>query len=76
MFGKVFKTKTNEISINTFELTILAKSIRPLPIVKEKDGKIFDGFRDKEQRYRESKHLDLILNTDIRKTFINRSSNN
>ena len=70
--GKVFKTKTNEISINTSELTILAKSIRPLPIVKEKDGKIFDGFKDKEQRYR-NRHLDLILNTDIRKTFINRS---
>ena len=45
--GKVFKTKTNEISINTSELIILAKSIRPLPIVKEKDGKIFDGFKDK-----------------------------
>ena len=70
--GKVFKTKTNEISINASELTILAKSIRPLPIVKEKDGKIFDAFADKEQRYR-NRHLDLILNTNVRKTFIDRS---
>ncbi len=71
--GYVFKTKTEEISINTEEMTILAKSIRPLPIVKEKDGKKFDSFSNKEQRYR-NRHIDLILNPHIKKTFIDRSN--
>ena len=70
--GVVFKTKTEEITININSLTILAKSIRPLPIVKEKDGKIFDQFSDKEQRYR-NRHLDLIVNPNIKQTFIKRS---
>ena len=70
--GKVFKTKTGEISIKTSALTILAKSIRPLPVVKEKDGEIFDSFLDKEQRYR-NRHLDLILNPDVKSTFQKRS---
>ncbi len=70
--GAVFKTKTGEITINIKSLTILAKSIRPLPIVKEKDGKIFDQFSDKEQRYR-NRHLDLIVNPNIKETFIKRS---
>ena len=70
--GKVFKTKTGEISIKATVVTILSKSIRPLPIVKEKDGKIFDAFSDKEQRYR-NRHLDLILNPEVRDTFYNRS---
>ncbi len=70
--GKVFKTKTGEISIRVTIVTILSKSIRPLPIVKEKDGKIFDAFSDKEQRYR-NRHLDLILNPEVRDTFYNRS---
>ena len=68
VFGTVFKTKTNEISINALKLIILAKSIRPLPIVKEKDGKIFDAFKDKEQRYR-NRHLDLILNTHVQNLY-------
>ena len=70
--GEVFKTKTGEISIKTTSLTILAKSIRPLPVVKEKDGQLFDSFADKEQRYR-NRHLDLILNPDVKQTFLNRS---
>jgi lysyl-tRNA synthetase, class II len=70
--GSIFKTKTKEISIRTDKLTVLAKSIRPLPIVKEKDGKQFDAFLDKEQRYR-NRHLDLILNPDVKQTFIDRS---
>ena len=70
--GNIFKTKTKEISIRTDKLTVLAKSIRPLPIVKEKDGKQFDAFLDKGQRYRK-RHLDLILNPDVKKTFIDRS---
>ena len=63
--GQVFKTKTGEISIRTSELTLLAKSIRPLPIVKEKDGVKYDSFSDKEQRYR-NRHLDLLLNPEVK----------
>jgi len=70
--GEVFKTKTGEISIKTTLLTILAKSIRPLPVVKEKDGQLFDSFSDKEQRYR-NRHLDLILNPEVKETFHKRS---
>ena len=70
--GIVFTTKTGEISIHTSIITILSKSIRPLPIVKEKDGLIFDAFKDKEQRYR-NRHLDLILNPEVKETFIKRS---
>ena len=71
--GKVFTTKTGEISVKTQVMTILAKSIRPLPIVKEKNGKTFDSFSDKEQRYR-NRHLDLILNPEVRNTFQKRSA--
>ena len=70
--GEVFTTKTGEISIKTKVMTILAKSIRPLPVVKEKDGQLFDSFSDKEQRYR-NRHLDLILNPEVRETFQKRS---
>ena len=70
--GQVFKTKTGEISIRTSELTLLAKSIRPLPIVKEKDGIKYDSFSDKEQRYR-NRHLDLLLNEKVKNTFIQRT---
>ena len=71
--GFVFKTKVNEISIHAKNLTVLCKSIRPLPIVKEKEDITFDAFSDKEQRYR-NRHLDLIVNTDIRDTFIKRAN--
>ena len=67
--GKVFKTKTQEISIRTSRIVLLAKSIRPLPIVKEKDGVIYDSFADIEQRYR-NRHLDLLLNPKVKQTFI------
>ena len=70
--GYVFTTKTGEISVHTDILTLLAKSIRPLPIVKEKDGKTFDSFSDKEQRYR-NRHLDLVVNPEVRETFVNRA---
>ena len=70
--GEVFKTKTGEISIKTIVMTILAKSIRPLPVVKEKDGQYYDSFTDKEQRYR-NRHLDLILNPEVRETFHKRT---
>ena len=71
--GLIFKTKVNEISIHAKNLTVLCKSIRPLPIVKEKEDTTFDAFSDKEQRYR-NRHLDLIVNTDIRDTFIKRAN--
>ncbi|MBA64651.1 MAG: lysine--tRNA ligase [Candidatus Marinimicrobia bacterium] len=70
--GSVFTTKTGEISIHTINLTILAKSIRPLPIVKEKDGVLYDSFSDKEQRYR-NRHLDLLLNPEVKNTFFKRA---
>jgi len=71
--GFVFKTKVNEISMHAKNLTVLCKSIRPLPIVKEKEDTTFDAFSDKEQRYR-NRHLDLIVNTDVRDTFIKRAN--
>ena len=70
--GLVFKTKTQEISINTRQFTILSKSIRPLPIVKEKEGEVFDAFKDKELRYR-NRHLDLIVNPETRDVFRKRT---
>ena len=70
--GKLFYTKTNEFSINVTEFTMLSKSIRPLPNLKEKDGKVFFSFDDKEQRYR-NRHLDLIANSNVKDIFILRS---
>ena len=70
--GPVFKTKVGEVSIKTASLTILCKAIRPLPIVKEKEDEIYDAFNSKEQRYR-NRHLDLIVNTEVRNTFVKRS---
>ena len=70
--GIVFKTKTKEISINSKQLTILSKSIRPLPIVKEKEGELFDAFNDKELRYR-NRHLDLLVNPETRDVFRKRT---
>ena len=70
--GYVFTTKTGEISVHADAITVLAKSIRPLPVVKEKDGETFDAFSDKEQRYR-NRHLDLIVNPEVRETFIKRT---
>ncbi len=70
--GIVFKTQMGEISIHTQELTVLSKSIRPLPIVKEKDGQTFDAFTDPEQRYRQ-RYVDLVVNPKVRDTFIKRS---
>ncbi len=70
--GYAFKTQMGEKSIYTKEFTVLAKSIRPLPIVKEKDGKTYDAFTDAEQRYRQ-RYVDLIVNPQVRDTFIKRS---
>ncbi len=75
--GFVFKTKTEEISVHTTSLTLLAKSLRPIPIAKEiidEEGnkKIFDQFADKELRYRQ-RYVDLIVNPHIKDVFVKRS---
>ena len=70
--GQVFRTKTKEISIRASQIILLAKSIRPLPIVKEKDGVVYDSFVDVEQRFR-NRHLDLLLNPQVKQTFIKRT---
>ncbi|ASB48889.1 lysine--tRNA ligase [Alkalitalea saponilacus] len=70
--GFVFKTQTGEISLHVKELTVLAKSVRPLPIVKEKDGKIYDAFTDPEMRYRQ-RYVDLIVNDHVKETFLART---
>jgi len=71
--GDVFVTKVGEISVNAQKLTLLSKSLNPLPIVKEKDGQTFDAFSDPEQRYRQ-RYLDLIVNPQVRDNFKKRST--
>ena len=70
--GFTFRTQTGEISIHTKELTVLSKSLRPLPIVKYKDGVAFDAFEDPEQRYRQ-RYVDLVVNEGIKDIFIKRT---
>ena len=70
--GFVFVTQVGEISIHVTELTVLSKSLRVLPIVKEKDGQIFDAFTDPEQRYR-MRYVDLIVNPQVKDTFLKRT---
>jgi lysyl-tRNA synthetase, class II len=71
--GFAFKTKTGEVSVHVQELKFLAKSLRPLPIVKrDAEGHIFDAFTDPEQRYR-MRYVDLTVNPELRRIFIKRS---
>ena len=70
--GFAFITKTGQLSIHARELTLLSKSLRVLPIVKEADGKVFDAFSDPELKYRQ-RYVDLIVNPSVRETFIKRS---
>lgn len=70
--GHVFRTKQGEISIHMKAFTLLSKCIRPLPVVKEKDGQLFDEFSDREMRYRQ-RYVDLIVNQKSRKDFMMRS---
>jgi lysyl-tRNA synthetase class 2 len=70
--GFVFRTRTGEVSVHARELTVLSKSIRPIPFGKEKGEKHWYGLQDVEQRYRQ-RHVDLITNHDSRDTFIRRS---
>lgn len=71
--GFVFKTQTGEISVHTQELTVLAKSLKPLPIVKMKDGEVYDSFDDPELRYRQ-RYVDFIVNSGVKETFLKRSA--
>ena len=70
--GYVFITKTGELSVHVQEFTVLCKSLKPLPIVKEKDGKVYDAFTDPEQRYRK-RYVDLIVNPKVKEVFIKRT---
>jgi lysyl-tRNA synthetase class 2 len=70
--GFVFITQMGEITIHVRELTVLSKSLRPLPIVKEKEGKIYDEVKDPEFRYRQ-RYVDLVINPRVKQTFIKRT---
>ena len=71
--GFVFRTQMGEISIHAKKLTVLAKSLKPLPIVKYKDGVAYDKFEDPELRYRQ-RYVDLIVNDGVKETFLKRST--
>jgi lysyl-tRNA synthetase class 2 len=70
--GYAFITKMGELTIHVKEYTLLSKSLKPLPVVKEKDDQVWDAFTDPEQRYRQ-RYLDLIVNPDVKKTFVKRA---
>ena len=70
--GFVFRTQMGEISVHCKQLTVLSKSLRPLPIVKYKDGVAYDAFEDPEQRYRQ-RYVDLVVNDGIKEIFIKRT---
>lgn len=71
--GYVFRTQTGEISVHAQELVLLSKSIKPLPIVKEKDGQVYDAFDDPELRYRQ-RYVDLIVNKGVKDVFLKRAT--
>ena len=71
--GFVFRTQTGEISVHARSFTLLAKSLKPLPVVKEKDGVTYDAFDDPELRYRQ-RYVDLIVNPDVKQTFLKRAT--
>jgi lysyl-tRNA synthetase class 2 len=70
--GYAFRTQMGEISVHVAEFVILSKSLHPLPIVKEKDGQVFDAVTDPEMRYRQ-RYVDLIVNPQVKDTFIKRT---
>ena len=72
--GYVFRTKTGEISVHVMEMTVLSKSLKPLPIVKtDAEGNVFDSFDDPELRYRQ-RYVDLIVNNGVKETFLKRAT--
>jgi len=70
--GFVFTTRTGEISVHVHSFTLLSKSLKPLPIVKEKEGETFDAVTDPEFKYRQ-RYADLIINPQVKETFIRRT---
>ena len=70
--GYVFRTQTGEISVHAQELKLLSKSLKPLPVVKQKDGVTYDAFEDPEQRYRQ-RYVDLVVNAGVKDTFLKRA---
>ncbi|MCF0181223.1 MAG: lysine--tRNA ligase [Muribaculaceae bacterium] len=71
--GYVFRTQTGEISVHAQELTVLSKSLKPLPVVKVKDGVTYDAFEDPELRYRR-RYVDLIVTAGVKDTFLKRAT--
>ena len=72
--GYVFRTKTGEISVHVMEMTLLSKSLKPLPIVKtDSEGNVYDSFDDPELRYRQ-RYVDLIVNAGVKETFLKRAT--
>ena len=71
--GKVFRTQTGELSVHASELKLLSKSLKPLPIVKYKDGVAYDKFDDPELRYRQ-RYVDLVVNEGVKDTFLQRAT--
>ncbi len=70
--GYVFRTQMGEISVHAESLTVLSKTLKPLPIVKEKDGEIFDAFTDPEMRFRQ-RYVDLVVNSNVKEIFRKRT---
>ena len=70
--GFVFRTQTGEITIHAQEITLLSKSLKPLPVVKEANGQVYDSFDDPELRYRQ-RYVDLIVNNGVKETFLKRA---
>ena len=72
--GYVFRTKTGEISVHVMEMTVLSKSLKPLPVVKtDTEGNVYDSFDDPELRYRQ-RYVDLIVNAGVKETFLKRAT--
>ena len=70
--GEVFRTQMGEISVHAHSLTFLSKALRPLPVVKEKDGQTFDSFTDPELRFRQ-RYVDLVVNSHVKAIFLKRT---
>ena len=70
--GRVFRTKTNHVSVRASALELLAKALRPIPVVKEKEGVVYNEVTDKEFRYRQ-RYVDLFVNPDVREVFVKRA---
>ncbi len=72
--GYVFRTKTGEISVHVMEMTVLSKSLKPLPVVKtDAEGNVYDSFDDPELRYRQ-RYVDLVVNAGVKNTFLKRAT--